>query len=616
MSLSTAMMSALSGLRASQAGLDVVSNNVANAGSAGYTRKTLSHEAMVVGSTAVGVRTGEVNRVLDRLIQRQMWTESAGGSYTSTKASYHDRLDALFGTLGSTTSLDGLFNTFTQSIQALASTPDNATARSEVINNARVLTQQLNGMSADVQALRSQTEAALSTAVDDANEALRNIQRVSDQILKSAGGTAPAALLDERDGYISKLASLMDIKVVQGEMNKVSIFTTGGALLFDGQPATLDFDSVGELGPQASYSTDPALRSVGTISLVAANGSRTDMIGAGLIRSGEIAALVELRDDVLVQAQTQLDTIAAQMSLALSNRSVEGTPATSGAATGFSVDLAGLQKGNPIELATSTGGVARRMMFVEVGAGTPLPLPAAAAGGQSGLEVIGYTGGAAGAAAAINAALGTSFTASATGSVLTVVDDGAAGTTDVTALSASITNTGFSGAGSELPLFFDAGRGTVYTGSFDGGAQRLGFAGRIGVNPAVVADSSKLVQYDASTLPNDSTRPRFILDALTKTAFTMAPDTGLGGAANPFSGSIGSFTRAVVDLQGRNAETAANIDAGQRIVVNALADKFQATSGVNVDTEMANLLELQNAYAANARVMSTVRDMLQTLMSM
>jgi flagellar hook-associated protein 1 FlgK len=96
----------------------------------------------------------------------------------------------------------------------------------------------------------------------------------------------------------------------------------------------------------------------------------------------------------------------------------------------------------------------------------------------------------------------------------------------------------------------------------------------------------------------------------------MSPDTGLGGAANPFSGSIGSFTRAVVDLQGRNAETAANIDAGQRIVVNALADKFQATSGVNVDTEMANLLELQNAYAANARVMSTVRDMLQTLMSM
>jgi flagellar hook-associated protein 1 FlgK len=39
-------------------------------------------------------------------------------------------------------------------------------------------------------------------------------------------------------------------------------------------------------------------------------------------------------------------------------------------------------------------------------------------------------------------------------------------------------------------------------------------------------------------------------------------------------------------------------------------------SAVNVDAEMANLLNLQNAYAANARVMSTVKEMLETLMAM
>jgi flagellar hook-associated protein 1 FlgK len=39
-------------------------------------------------------------------------------------------------------------------------------------------------------------------------------------------------------------------------------------------------------------------------------------------------------------------------------------------------------------------------------------------------------------------------------------------------------------------------------------------------------------------------------------------------------------------------------------------------SGVNVDEEMANLITLQTAYGANARVMSAVKDMLERLMEM
>lgn len=398
--------------------------------------------------------------------------------------------------------------------------------------------------------------------------------------------------------------------------DKISIFTTSGALLFDGEPAVLSFDSRGELGAQSLYSTDPTQRTVGTISLTSPNGNTTDMIGSKLIRSGELAALVELRDDTLVQAQTQLDTIAANMSLALSNKTVAGVAASSGAQTGFSVDLTGAQHGNPLTISYTSGGVTRQAAFVEVAPGTPLPLPASANGGASNLQVIGYVGGAAGAAAAINATLGAGFTASASGSTVTVLDDGAAGTTDVNAMSASITNTALSGNGVEIPLFVDAGRGTLYTGSFDGGSQRTGYAARIALNKNVAANPALLVQYDSTILPGDSARPAFLRDALTKTAMTAPPDTGIGGPANPYQGSVASFARSVVEMQGRNAETAKNLDSGQQIVVNALADKFQQTSGVNVDTEMSHLLELQNAYAANARVMSTIKDMIATLINM
>ncbi len=72
----------------------------------------------------------------------------------------------------------------------------------------------------------------------------------------------------------------------------------------------------------------------------------------------------------------------------------------------------------------------------------------------------------------------------------------------------------------------------------------------------------------------------------------------------------------MVSVQSNAANAASNLKAGQDIVVNALQSRFNSTSAVNIDTEMAHLLTLQNAYGANARVMSTVKAMLDELMQM
>ena len=78
------------------------------------------------------------------------------------------------------------------------------------------------------------------------------------------------------------------------------------------------------------------------------NGGDVDLIASNAIRSGEIAAYLEMRDQVLVQAQTQLDEIAAAMARALSDRTVDGTAVTSGAQSGFDVDLGSLLDGNTV----------------------------------------------------------------------------------------------------------------------------------------------------------------------------------------------------------------------------------------------------------------------------
>jgi len=74
--------------------------------------------------------------------------------------------------------------------------------------------------------------------------------------------------------------------------------------------------------------------------------------------------------------------------------------------------------------------------------------------------------------------------------------------------------------------------------------------------------------------------------------------------------------RQMISQQGEAAQAAADLRQGQEVVLNSLQQRFDESAGVNIDEEMANLLSLQNSYAANARVLSAVKDMLDTLMKM
>jgi flagellar hook-associated protein 1 FlgK len=174
--------------------------------------------------------------------------------------------------------------------------------------------------------------------------------------------------------------------------------------------------------------------------------------------------------------------------------------------------------------------------------------------------------------------------------------------------------TGGSGA---LPLFTDGS--TAYSGSITAaGDEATGYAGRIVVNSALAADPSKLVTYQTSPLTavGDTTRPDFIYNQLVNTSLQYSPAGGIGSSSTPYQGTLSAYMAQVVSTQSIAANAASSLQSGQAVVVNALQARFNSTSAVSIDTEMANLLELQNSYGANARVMSTVKAMLDTLMQM
>ena len=441
----------MSGLRATQVGLSTVAANVANAETPGYVRKAPIQITTASGEFNVGVRVAGVQRELDLYVQRQLRIETSGGNYAGLRAEFYQRLQQIYGEPGTDSALETVFNRFTTAVQALTTTPDATSTRNAVLNAAQVLTQQLHGMTNDIQALRADAELGLAEAAQSANDAMSQIARINQQL--AASGTADATtavLLDQRDAYIDVLAQLMDVRVIPGANNQVTVFTNSGIQLVGNEASKLAFDLRGAMTPGAAWSSDSAERTVGTLTLLSPNGGATDLITTKAIRSGKIAAYLEMRDQILPQAQAQLDEIAAAMASAMSDRSVAGTAATAGSQSGFDLDLASLSAGNTVSLTYTNvaTGAQQRISIVRVEDASVLPLSDSATSDPNDRAVgVDFSGGMASVVAQLNSALGATFLqfSNPAGTTLRVLDDGAGNKINVDAASHTTTVTSLTG---------------------------------------------------------------------------------------------------------------------------------------------------------------------------
>jgi flagellar hook-associated protein 1 FlgK len=217
----------------------------------------------------------------------------------------------------------------------------------------------------------------------------------------------------------------------------------------------------------------------------------------------------------------------------------------------------------------------------------------------------------------LNAALGSSANlafSNPSGSTLRVLDDGAPNRSDVLAASVTTTIQSLTSGNAELPFFTDNGK--AYSGAITAnGSQLTGLAGRISVNTALLGDPSRTVVYSTSPLTpaGDNVRANFVLNQLSSGSFRYSPQTGIGTNGAPFTGTLTNYMRQILSQQGEAATAAKQLADGQDVVLNTLKQKATSISGVNIDDEMAHLLALQNAYSANARVMSSIKQMYDTL---
>ena len=614
MGLSSALATAMSGLRANQAALSIISSNVANANTPGYVTQNANQIEVASGGFGSTVQTTGVNRQLDLFVQNQLRTETGGSAYATQISNILGQLQSVYGTPGGNGTLETALNNFTTSLQSLSNNPSDSSAQAVALQAAQSLAAELNTTTQGIQSLRTNVDQDIGNSANQANTDLSQIAQINTQ-LQGLSPTDPqaATLMDQRDGAINDLSKLVDIRVVTDSSNQANIFTTTGSQLVSaGFASQFNFSSAGALTPTSLYNANPAKNGVGTLSLHLPNGANIDVVANNIVSSGQIAADLKLRDQTLAQAQTQVDQFAATLASSLSDQTTAGTAVTGPPAAGFAVNTSNVLPGNTVNLTyTDSSNIQHQVSIVNVPS-SALPLQN---GPNANPLLVGadFSLGMANVASQLNTALnsaGLQFTGA--GSTLNLLGSGSA---TVNNASAATTQSSLTSGNPQLPLFTDGS--SLYTGQITAaGSQMTGLAGRISVNPAILADASKLSVYSTSppTAAADNTRSDFLFSQLTSAKSNYSPQTGLGSAAQQFNGTITDYLQQFISQQSNASTLATQLQQGQSVVVSTLQQKFNSTAAVNIDTEMSNLIQVQNTYAANAHIMSVVQSMMQSLL--
>lgn len=283
--MTNAVSSALSGLLAAQAQIDLVSRNIANAGTEGYTRKTRE----TVGDLYGGVRLLDVTRRVDEAMILAVRQSEGRLARLEVEIAALSKLELASGDPNSSTSLSGLIVGLKTAFEALAVNPNDPVSFSATLGAGYDLARAFNRLydaAADIAATAARD---LATRVEEANGYLRQIAELNRTLQTSSNGDSAAEAEDARDLALRKLSGLLDVTMFANENGSITLYSRDGKILVDGARATtLTLDGGGNLAAlDASGSAVPILA-----------------------REGTFAGLLEVRRSLVPDFQAKLDDIA------------------------------------------------------------------------------------------------------------------------------------------------------------------------------------------------------------------------------------------------------------------------------------------------------------------
>jgi flagellar hook-associated protein 1 FlgK len=315
MGINSAIGNALTGLRVTTRHAELVSRNVANAMTEGYTAKSLSVSHQVHGLEPGGVRADGVVRANNPFMTAARRREDAVAQNMSTESDALRRISDLVLDPKGGDSLQSRYLGFENSLRALADTPESKSLQREAALAGRAIAKKLNTLSTEATRMRVDADAEIQRQVNTVKAAMKRVADLTKDIQRAeAAGRDSSALQDERDRQIDIVNSIIPIKQtrdVEGLSGKSTVIAggfyvaaQGGALLMNGsEPYDLGFEQ------SAPGSVDGQAVLNGLQYLGQESATLRDL---GL-DGGSLEAAFKVRDEIATGFSAQLDALARDL---------------------------------------------------------------------------------------------------------------------------------------------------------------------------------------------------------------------------------------------------------------------------------------------------------------
>lgn len=306
---------ALTALRFNRVALDVASNNVANAGTEGYSRRRVVGESL--GASAVparwsrlpegldavggGVGVASVDRLADSLLDVRARTEHGRQEYLDVRSTVLQRVESAIGEPG-TTGVAAALSAFRSSWNDLANAPTSGAARGQVLARAEALVDVVHAQAASLDSEASTQRSSLLATVSEVNTLASELASTNRAIsAASLDGVDQGDLSDQRDRLAMRLAELTGATTTARTDGGYDL-TVGGTPLVQGVQAGR-LVVTGGVTPTGAADGSP-------VSLAVTLGATTTATGA---LSGRLGATVDLIDITLPAYSSGLSAVVTTL---------------------------------------------------------------------------------------------------------------------------------------------------------------------------------------------------------------------------------------------------------------------------------------------------------------
>jgi flagellar hook-associated protein 1 FlgK len=582
-SLDVALRIATSSLMTTQVQISVASANISNADTKGYTVKTANQVANVSAGVGTGTMITSITSNVDKLLLKSLMQATSALGSADTSNSYLNELQALYGTSSGTdstgTSLANTIASLETAISSLSGTSSSAALQANVVSALDDVAAQLRDTSSGIQQLRGDTDNQIVSSISDVNDQLKTIASLNTQIKQAAAlGQPTGDLEDQRNTALQDVASKMDVSYFSSSTGDIQVYTTSGQTLVDSSAHLLSYATAATVTASTTYDST----STGGFSGIMLNG--VDVTSQ--IKSGDIGALISLRDTVLPAAQDQLDQLANKLADSVNAVNNQGTslppPSTLTGTTAVTASTALSATGTVRIAATDRSGNLASYGDLDLSSYATVGDLVSAINGVSGLS------------ASIDSSghVVISSSGSSTGvsinEMTSAVGSSGQGLSDWLGLNDLVTATGASDFAVRSDILSNSGLLAVAT-----------------LDPSSApATGSQVLSAGSTTVVNN------LYAALTgSTSFSAVG--GLGSS----TGSFADYAASIISNVASKASAASSDYTAKETTQSTFASAMSSQSGVNLDEETARISTLQAQYTAATQLMQAIKEMFASLMA-